>query len=195
MTVIRPVLNSSRKSGASLVLRRANSTTRKPKSAENTLYHLAPTGFWKTFRDAVVVNPEISSGLPLPALNRFPPPGSRPERYATPATMASDPAKNPYWKRDARRHYPRLSVMDQSELAQLLLAAPEISAKAKQTALTTTDGEADLAKVISIVSQTEKAFTATNLPPKPPALTKWDPKLSPKAPHDPMAYFPMDLYA
>lgn len=42
--------------------------------------------------DAVVVNPEISSGLPLPAINRMPPPGSRPERYATPATkgLSSD---------------------------------------------------------------------------------------------------------
>ena len=41
------------------------------------------------------VNPEISSGLPIPTLNRFPQPGSRPERYATPATQASDVAFNP----------------------------------------------------------------------------------------------------
>ena len=36
--------------------------------------------------DAVAVDPAISSGLPLPALNRQPPPGSRPEKYSTPAT-------------------------------------------------------------------------------------------------------------
>lgn len=36
--------------------------------------------------DVAVVNPEISSGLPLPDIHRFPPPGSRPEKYSTPAT-------------------------------------------------------------------------------------------------------------
>jgi hypothetical protein len=36
--------------------------------------------------DAVVVDPAISSGLPLPTVNRQPPPGSRPEKYSTPAT-------------------------------------------------------------------------------------------------------------
>ena len=129
------------------------------KAAESTLYHFSPKGFWKKFRttfltndglnnayylsgDAVVVNPEISSGLPLPSINRMPPPGSRPEAYATPATKglssdqlfplkltqpcpASDPAQNPYWKRDVRRAYPQLSVVTQSELATFLLQSPE----------------------------------------------------------------------
>lgn len=36
--------------------------------------------------DVVVINPDISSGLPLPDVNRYPQPGSRPEKYATPAT-------------------------------------------------------------------------------------------------------------
>ena len=36
--------------------------------------------------DAVAVDPAISSGLPLPTVNRQPPPGSRPEKYSTPAT-------------------------------------------------------------------------------------------------------------
>lgn len=39
--------------------------------------------------DAVVVNPEISSGIPIAGLNRYPPPGSRPEKYSTPATKGS----------------------------------------------------------------------------------------------------------
>lgn len=87
--------------------------------------------------DAVVVNPEISSGLPIPELNRYPQPGSRPEKYSTPATkgaikahctptiltleLASDPAQNPYWKRDVRRAYPQLSVVTQSDLSTLLI--------------------------------------------------------------------------
>jgi hypothetical protein len=45
--------------------------------------------------DILPVNPEISSGLPIPLSNRFPQPGSRTEKYATPATKASDPAFNP----------------------------------------------------------------------------------------------------
>ena len=99
--------------------------------------------------DAVAVDPAISSGLPLPTVNRQPPPGSRPEKYFTPATKginhhfhhrfpmdcyfflltnphmhvrpASDPAQNPYWKRDVRRAYPQLSVVTQSELSTLLI--------------------------------------------------------------------------
>jgi hypothetical protein len=93
--------------------------------------------------DAVAVDPAISSGLPLPTMNRQPPPGSRPEKYSTPATKgfvleflpcdgvrlitstsaptASDPAENPYWKRDVRRAYPQLSVVTQSELSTLLV--------------------------------------------------------------------------
>ena len=75
------------------------------KLADSTLYHVSPKGFWKKFRtclpllqnivhwlntpsagDATVVNPEISSGLPIPSLNRYPQPASRPEKYSTPAT-------------------------------------------------------------------------------------------------------------
>lgn len=33
-----------------------------------------------------MINPEISSGLPLPDVHRYPPPGSRPELQATAAT-------------------------------------------------------------------------------------------------------------
>ncbi len=35
---------------------------------------------------------------------------------------ASDPAQNPYWKRDVRRAYPQLSVVTQNQLSQLLIA-------------------------------------------------------------------------
>ncbi len=36
-------------------------------------------------------------------------------------TVASDPAQNPYWKRDVRRAYPKLSVVTQLELSSLLI--------------------------------------------------------------------------
>lgn len=37
------------------------------------------------------------------------------------AMLASDPAQNPYWKRDVRRAYPQLSVITQHELSNLLI--------------------------------------------------------------------------
>ncbi|KAG8936789.1 hypothetical protein FRC03_007599 [Tulasnella sp. 419] len=164
------------------------------KSAESTLYHLAPKGFWKKFRDAVVVNPEISTGLPLPDVHRYPQPGSRPEKYATPATMASDPAQNPYHKRDVRRAYPQLSVVSQSEMAQLLLASPDVT-PSSETSVTTTGAPQDLTSAIATVSSAKKVFSTTSLPPKPPIpFHKWTAEQAPDAPHDPKSYFPMRLF-
>lgn len=57
-------------------------------------------------------------------MNRYPQPGSRTETYATPATQASDPAFNPYYKRDVRRNYPQTSTITQSHLTAVLLASP-----------------------------------------------------------------------
>ncbi|KAK8866032.1 hypothetical protein IAR55_001183 [Kwoniella newhampshirensis] len=112
---------------AAAVLRNAaNAGKPKPMSADHTLYHVAPTGFWKKFHKAMVVNPDISSGLPIPDKNRYPQPASRPEKYATPATKASDIAFNPYYKRDVRRAYPQTSVVTQSELSSLLLSSPTL---------------------------------------------------------------------
>jgi hypothetical protein len=41
---------------------------------------------------------------------------------------ASDPAQNPYWKRDVRRVFPQLSMVTQSELSQLLLEHSRVQA-------------------------------------------------------------------
>ena len=50
---------------------------------------LTPARLTTNSGDAVVVNPEISSGLPIQGVNRWPPPASRPERYNTPATKGA----------------------------------------------------------------------------------------------------------
>jgi hypothetical protein len=54
-----------------------------------------------------------SSGVPLNPLYRNPQPGGDdPKMYQDPITVpAADLAENPYWKRDMRRQYPKLSVM------------------------------------------------------------------------------------
>ncbi|KAJ7072335.1 21 kDa subunit of NADH dehydrogenase [Mycena amicta] len=181
--------------------RRRNSTNASPAKAESTLYHLSPRGFWKKFRAVAAVNPEISTGLPLPAIHRFPPPASRPEKYSTPATKASDPAQNPYWKRDVRRAYPQLSVVTQSELSALLI---EHSATVESVSGPSEDKKdvpaeppagVDLSVAIASIAQKRKVYSPTSLPPTLPiAHTPWRPQLAQDAPHDPHSYFPMDLY-
>ncbi|EPT04949.1 NADH dehydrogenase [Fomitopsis schrenkii] len=171
------------------------------KVADSTLYHLSPHGFWKKFRDAVVVNPEISSGLPLPTKVRNPPPGSRPEKYATPATKASDPAQNPYWKRDVRRAYPQLSVVTQSELSSLLIqhsqpqavAAPAEGGKASVPAQAPEPTE--LAEAIATITSSNKVYSEAKLPPAlPTAYRRWKPERAEDPPHDRTSYFPMLLF-
>ena len=50
---------------------------------------------------------------------------------------ASDPAQNPYWKRDVRRAYPQLSVVTQSELSTLLIQHASLPSYVSTTALVT----------------------------------------------------------
>ncbi|KAG6810977.1 hypothetical protein H0H92_009560 [Tricholoma furcatifolium] len=170
------------------------------KAADSTLYHLSSQGFWKKFRDAVVVNPEISSGLPIASINRRPQPGSRPEKYSTPATKASDPAQNPYWKRDVRRAYPQLSVITQDELSSLLIehsAAESIAspADAKSEVPVTTKPARDLTEAIASITTAQKVYSESRLPPALPVPHKrWIPERAPDAPHDPHSYFPMQLF-
>ncbi|TFK89127.1 21 kDa subunit of NADH dehydrogenase [Polyporus arcularius HHB13444] len=169
--------------------------------ADHTLYHLSPRGFWKKFREVVSVRPDISSGLPIAGVHRYPPPGSRPEKYSTPATKASDPAQNPYWKRDMRRAYPKLSVVTQSELSTLLLdhakaqqiiAAPNAAEKSDVPA--EQQGAVDLTQAIATIASARKVYSESKLPPIPPhAAKRWRPERVEDAPHDPHAYFPMLL--
>ncbi|KAG2362257.1 NUZM, NADH-ubiquinone oxidoreductase 21.3 kDa subunit [Suillus spraguei] len=171
------------------------------KAAESTLYHVHPKGFWKKFRDAVVVNPEISSGIPLAGISRWPQPGSRPEKYSAPATKASDPAQNPYWKRDVRRTYPQLSVVTQPDLSSLLIqhseaqTIPAPSEGEKSDVPTKTSEIMDLTGAIAAITSAHKVYDQSKLPPKVPTpFKKWRAELAPDAPHDPNAYFPMLLY-
>ncbi|EJT46354.1 hypothetical protein A1Q1_05001 [Trichosporon asahii var. asahii CBS 2479] len=174
-------------------------------SADQSLYHLEPEGFWKKFHDAVVVNPKISSGLPLPLKNRYPPPASRPERYATPATKASDVAFNPYYKRDTRRAYPQTSVVTQAELSALLIAGPAQAALPSGTTSTelTESNTPDLTVAIAAIPQNSFVAAGINtgktagLPPTPPPANpkgKWQPKQGEYIPRFKHQYFPIENY-
>jgi hypothetical protein len=83
---------------------------------------LQSTGIWEAFRRFLAIDPERSNGVPLNPHFRNPPPGANdPLQYDDPVTLpAGDIADNPYWKRDNRRGYPQLSVVDQSQFAQLI---------------------------------------------------------------------------
>ncbi|GFZ43610.1 hypothetical protein JCM24511_01330 [Saitozyma sp. JCM 24511] len=207
----------------SRVLRNAAGQAGKsaPMSADSSLYHFEPQGFWKKF-----LNPAISSGLPIPEKNRYPQPASRPEKYATPATKASDVAFNPYYKRDTRRAYPQTSVVTQSELSSLLLASPSLaSLPAPSTKPAVPENSSSIApstaspdEAVSVVAASDVPSLATvleklpagkaflgggiqtaqvgqGLPPTPPTVgAKWVPRPGQEIPSNPDAYFPMVGY-
>lgn len=131
--------------------------------------------------------------------------------------VASDPAQNPYWKRDVRRAYPQLSVVTQSELSSLLIAhssPPQVyvSTNLYHIHLLTPPSSAapvegqtevpvvaqktpELSEAIATITGATKVYSESKLPPTLPIPHKrWVPRLSPDAPHDQFAYFPMSLY-
>jgi hypothetical protein len=159
------------------------------------------------------VNPLISSGLPLQDKHRYPPPASRPERYATPATAASDVAFNQYYNRDVRRAYPKTSVVTQAELSALLIAAPAlkgvsegaegVDTAASETSVVTAENAPALTAVIdqlpsgrSFVGGGIETASREGLPPTPPGSlpggAKWVPKKGLEIPVNPNTYYPVE---
>lgn len=83
---------------------------------------LQSVGIWERIRRAMAIDPNRSNGVPLNPYFRWPTPGGNdPMTYDDPVTIpAGDIADNPYWKRDSRRNYPRLSVVGQADAVALL---------------------------------------------------------------------------
>ncbi|TAQ91526.1 hypothetical protein B7494_g195 [Chlorociboria aeruginascens] len=94
-------------------------------------YTLQSAGIWERIRRLLAVDPIRSNGVPLNPQFRNPPPGSNdPFTFVDPVTVpASDLADNPYWKRDARRNYPKLSVVTQGDVVGLLSVGSEQNPK------------------------------------------------------------------
>ncbi|KAI9750116.1 MAG: Nuclear envelope morphology protein 1 [Chaenotheca gracillima] len=100
---------------------------RQARSASNAIavnkkYTVQSTGIWERVRSFFAVDPTRSTGVPLNPQFRNPPPGAlAPETYDDPTTTpAADIAENPYWKRDMRRSYPKLSIVNQGDVVGLL---------------------------------------------------------------------------
>ncbi|MCJ1400774.1 hypothetical protein MMC11_003982 [Xylographa trunciseda] len=85
-------------------------------------YTVQPSGIWARVSRLLAIDPNRSTGIPLNPQYRNPPPGATPpQMYDDPITLpAGDIAENPYYKRDSRRNYPRLSVVKQADVVGLL---------------------------------------------------------------------------
>lgn len=77
---------------------------------------------WERVRRVFALDPQRSNGVPLNPWYRNPAPGAEiVADYHDPVTVpAGDIADNPYWKRDHRRAYPKLSVVNQADVVGLL---------------------------------------------------------------------------
>lgn len=89
---------------------------------------------------------------------------------------AGDIADNPYWKRDSRRSYPQLSVVNQQQFASLLsigsAASPKVDligeAGEKALVAAKTEAETGLAKALEKLPQgAAKDVFVNGLPPLP----------------------------
>ncbi|KAF2229977.1 NADH dehydrogenase 29/21K chain precursor [Viridothelium virens] len=94
-------------------------------------YTVQPQGWGAWISSKLSIDPKRSSGIPLNPQFRNPPPGANdPRNYDDPVTVpAADLAENPYWKRDVRRQYPKLSVVNQGDVVGLLTVGSKATPK------------------------------------------------------------------
>jgi len=123
-----------------------------------------------------------SSGVPLNPLFRNPQPGGDdPTQYQDPITVpAADLAENPYWKRDTRRAYPQLSIVNQGDIVGLLTVGSKAQpredvlqigdAGAKQLVAVRDEGKAGLPAFFKKDEKNLAAVLVGGLPPLPANL-------------------------
>jgi hypothetical protein len=96
--------------------------------------------------------------VPLNPQFRNPPPGGNdPKEYTDPVTLpAADIAENPYWKRDVRRSYPKLSTVTQSDVVGLLTVGSAAAPKEDVLKI----GEAGKTQLVEVKQEGEKGLSA-----------------------------------
>lgn len=99
-----------------------------------------------------------STGVPLNPQFRNPPPGGNdPKAYDDPTTVpAADIAGNPYWQRDTRRSYPKLSVVNQSDVVGLLSVGSAAAPKEEVLQI----GDAGKKQLVEVKEEGEKGLSA-----------------------------------
>ncbi|KAL5120595.1 hypothetical protein ACEQ8H_001614 [Pleosporales sp. CAS-2024a] len=145
-------------------------------------YTVQPKGLYAVINRLFALDPKRSTGIPMNPQFRNPPPGGLdPNAYDDPVTVpAADLAENPYWKRDVRRRYPRLSTITQADAVALLAVGS--AAAPKQELI----GEAGSKQLVSAQEQGSKGLAVAfgrntglakdilgpgGMPPMPPALS------------------------
>ncbi|KAL4917045.1 hypothetical protein BDW62DRAFT_184912 [Aspergillus aurantiobrunneus] len=114
----------------------------------NNKYSVQSTGLWERLRRLLAIDPNRSTGVPLNSQFRFPTPGALPPlSYDDPVTIpAGDIADNPYWKRDVRRNYPRISTVNQADAVGLLTVGSQSAPKEEVLQI----GEAGEKQLVSV---------------------------------------------
>lgn len=111
-------------------------------------------GIYERIRSFFAVDPTRSNGVPVKNY-RNPPPGSlEPNDYDDPVTVpAADIADNPYWKRDMRRSYPKLSAVTQGDVVGLLTVGSAANPSPKLLA-----GEEGSKQLVTVKEQGQKGL-------------------------------------
>lgn len=117
---------------------------------------LQSTGIWERIRRAFAIDPNRSNGVPLNPYFRNPAPGELdPSTYDDPVTIpAGDIADNPYWRRDARRAYPRPSTIAQTDVVGLLALGNSVNPKKELI------GEAGAKELVAVKEEAEQGGLA-----------------------------------
>jgi len=85
------------------------------------------------------------------------PSGNDPAEYEDPVTYpAGDIAENPYWKRDVRRNYPQLSVVNQGHVVSLLTVGSKENPKDEVLQI----GDAGAKQLVAIREEGQKGLSA-----------------------------------
>ncbi|KAF9158882.1 hypothetical protein BGX20_003194, partial [Mortierella sp. AD010] len=132
---------------------------------------MTKSAFWNSVRKALTINPKVSTGMPDPKEFRFIAPGGQPKAFVPSDPLADDIAQNPYYGRDFRRNYPRLSVYTQEEVAGLIAAKESLAIGSGESAITKAE---DLSLTEVIKNAKTPLYTTANLPPVPTIRSrKW----------------------
>ncbi|KIX04986.1 uncharacterized protein Z518_05858 [Rhinocladiella mackenziei CBS 650.93] len=138
-------------------------------------------GIFEIIRKFFAVDPNRSNGVPVKHFRNPPPGGLDPKSYDEAVTVpAADIADNPYWKRDMRRSYPKLSTVTQGDAVSLLTVGSAANPSPKLLA-----GEEGTKQLIAVKQEGEKGLAAyfesekgtavlgeNGLPPMPVAFGK-----------------------
>jgi hypothetical protein len=133
-----------------------SSSPSNPQLTSLQKYTTQSVGIWETLRKVLSVEPARSNGVPIKTF-RNPPPGALdPNGYDDPVTLpAGDIADNPYWLRDVRRSYPKLSTVTQGDTVGLLSLGSAAEPSSKLLV-----GDAGAKQLVAVKEGGEKGLSA-----------------------------------